>query len=71
MPSGFHQRANPVNNFPYVHPNDITEEHIADALRQFEKCGYPKPSHGVMAIVLADAQNRVVQKINDTSGLRK
>ena len=60
-----------MNKFPYVHPNDITDEHILDAQREFEKCGRAKPSAAVLAVILADAQNRIVQKINDTSGLRK
>lgn len=58
-------------NYPYIHPNDIPEEHILDCQREFEKGGRAKPSAAVLAVILADAQNRIIQKINDESGLRK
>jgi len=60
-----------VNDFPYIHPNDVPPEDIAAAQRSFEKLSYAKPSGGVLALVIANAQNKIIQKINDTSGFRK
>jgi len=59
-----------MSEYPYIHPNDVLAEELADARVTCLKWQYDI-NECVLAKIIADAQNRIIQRINETSGLRK
>lgn len=59
-----------MSEYPYIHPNDVLAEELADARRTCQKWQYDI-NECVLAKIIADAQNRIIQRINDACGYRK
>jgi len=59
-----------MSEYPYIHPNDVLAEELADARATCLKWQYDI-NECVLAKIIADAQNRVIQRINDACGYHK